>query len=705
MKQIFKTDFAGRPFVVELSELAQLTNGSALVSYGDTSVLVTACMSKEQKQNIDFFPLSVNYEEKLYSVGKIPGGFLKREGRASEKATLSARVIDRSLRPLFDKGFRNDIQIIATVLSVEYDNLPEITALIGASIALCISDIPFEGPTSAVTVGLIDGEFIVNPTSAQREISKLDLIVAGSKDAILMVEAGANEVSEEEMIKAILFAHEEIKKMIKFQMEIIRTVSKPKKDIPYYRPNEELKAAMYSETVEMLKGAVNNADKMSREDNIDKIRETIKEKYIALYPDSAIDINEIFVKALKGVVRDMIAHQNVRPDGRAYDEIRPITCEVGKLKRVHGSGLFTRGQTQALSVATLGALREEQIIDGITEEESKRYMHQYNFPPFCVGETGPIRGPGRREIGHGALAERALEPMIPSTEEFPYTIRVVSEVLASNGSSSQASICGSTLALMDAGVPIKAPVAGIAMGLIKEDDALVILSDIQGMEDFYGDMDFKVAGTANGITAIQMDIKLQGIDEEILTKALTKAKAGRLFILDKMLAVIDKPRDDVSEYAPRIITMQIPVDKIREVIGSGGKVINKIIDETGVKIDILDDGKIFIGSPDLTRAEKAKAIIESIIKDIEVGDVYSGKVTRIMNFGAFVELVNGKEGLVHISKLSNERVEKVEDVVKIGDIIEVKVIEIDKQGRIDLSRKAMLPKPEIKRTEEKKDDK
>ncbi|MFA0815879.1 MAG: polyribonucleotide nucleotidyltransferase [Anaerofustis sp.] len=704
MKQIFQTDFAGRPLVVELGELAQLANGSALVSYGDTTVLVTACMSKEQKQNIDFFPLSVNYEEKLYSVGKIPGGFLKREGRASEKATLSARVIDRSLRPLFDKGFRNDIQIVATVLSVEYDNLPEITALIGASLAVSISDIPFDGPTAGVTVGLIDGNFVINPTSEQREISRLDLIVAGSKDAILMVEAGAKEVTEEEMIKAILFAHEEIKKIIDFQTEIIQAVGKPKKDIPYYRPNEELKEAMYGESLELLKNAVSGPDKATREDNIDKVKDVIKEKYLALYPDNATDINEIFTKALKATIRDMIAHQNIRPDGRTQDEIRPITCEVGKLKRAHGSGLFTRGQTQALSVATLGALREEQIIDGITEEESKRYMHQYNFPPFCVGETGPIRGPGRREIGHGALAERALEPMIPSTDDFPYTIRVVSEVLSSNGSSSQASICGSTMALMDAGVPIKAPVAGIAMGLIKEEDALVVLADIQGMEDFYGDMDFKVAGTAEGITAIQMDIKIHGIDEEILTIALRKAKAGRLFILNKMLEAIDKPRPEVSAYAPRIITIQIPVDKIREVIGSGGKVINKIIDETGVKIDIMDDGKVFIGSPDLTRAEKAKAIIEGIVKDIEIGDVFTGKVTRIMNFGAFVELPNGKEGMIHISKLSHERVEKVEDAVKIGDIVEVKVIEIDKQGRIDLSRKAMLPKPEAKKPQEPKEN-
>ncbi len=702
MKKVFKTDFAGRPFVVEAGELAQLTNGSVFVSYGDTSVLVAATMSKDARENTDYFPLNINYEEKLYAVGKIPGGFLKREGRSSEKATLSARLIDRPLRPLFDKGFRHDVQIVATVMSVEYDNLPELTALIGSSIALGISDIPFDGPTAAVNIGLIDNEFILNPTSEQRESSTLSLVVAGTKEAILMVEAGADEVPEDMMIKAILFAHDEIKKMVVFQEEIIAEIGKEKQEIQYFRPNQELYDAMYEETLGLFKEAFVTPDKKQRNNILDAHKKMLTEKHLETYPEAGLDIKEIFEKVLKNIVREMIAHQSVRPDGRKYDEIRPISCEVGKLKRVHGSGLFTRGQTQVLSAATLGALREEQILDGLTEEESKRYMHHYNFPHFSVGETGPIRGPGRREIGHGALAERALLPVIPDTDDFPYTIRVVSEVLSSNGSTSQASVCGSTLSLMDAGVPIKAPVAGIAMGLIKEDDALVVLSDIQGMEDFYGDMDFKVAGTEKGITAIQMDIKLQGIDEEVLTTALMQAKTGRMHILGKMLAVLDKPRDEVSQYAPRIITIEIPVDKIRDVIGSGGKVINKIIDETGVKIDIQDDGKVFIGSPDLEKANEAKKIIEGIVKDIEVGDIITGKVTRIMNFGAFVGLPNGKDGLVHISKLSYDRVEKVEDVVNIGDTLEVKVIDIDKQGRVDLSRKAMLPPKPRKNNDDKK---
>ena len=692
MKQVFKTDFAGRELTVETGEVAMLTNGSVWISYGDTTVMVTACMSKEAKPEIDFFPLSVNYEEKLYAVGRIPGGFLKREGKASERATLNSRLIDRPLRPLFDKGFRNDVQVVATVLSVEYDNLPEITALLGSSLALSISDIPFDGPVGGVHVGLIDDEIVINPTSEQREVSKLNLTVAGTKQAVLMVEAGADEVTEDVMIKAILTAHEEIKKIVAFQEEIVKAIGKEKAEVKYYRPLEEITEKVLSESYEKLKGAFDTADRAKRDENVDKIRKEILDKYLAIYPDNKLDIKEIFTKALKSLVRNMIAYDKVRPDGRKYDEIRQISCDVHKLNRVHGSGLFTRGQTQVLSIVTLGALREEQILDGLTEDSSKRYMHHYNFPQYSVGETGPMRGPGRREIGHGALAERALEPVIPSKEEFPYTIRVVSEVVSSNGSTSQASVCGSTLSLMDAGVPIKKPVAGIAMGLIKEEDALVVLTDIQGLEDFYGDMDFKVAGTKDGITAIQMDIKIHGINEEILTTALAQAKQGRLFILDKMIECIDAPREEVNEYAPRIISIQIPVDKIREVIGAGGKVINKIIEETGVKIDIQDDGKVFIGSVDLEGANKAKKIIEGIVKDIEVGDTFTGKVTRLMNFGAFVELPNGKEGLVHISKLALERVEKVEDVVKVGDVIDVKVIDIDKQGRIDLSRKAMLSK-------------
>ena len=689
MKQVFSIEFMGRTLTAEVGELAQFANGSVFVSYGDTQILVTACMTKEPKQNIDFFPLSVNYEEKMYSVGKIPGGFLKREGRASEKATLSARLIDRPLRPLFDKGFRNDVQVIATVMSVEYDNLPEIAALFGASLALSISDIPFDGPAAGVQVGLVDGEIIINPTSAQREESLLDLVVAGTSEGVLMVEAGAKEVEEDTMIKAILLAHEEIKKLIDFQNEITEAVGKDKKQIEYYKPLDELKDTFYEAAYMSLKDCYGNADKEERDELIEGIKKELFSEYIEKYPDRGIDLNELFDKALKTLVRDMIINGSVRPDGRSLEEIRPISCAVSVLKRVHGSGLFTRGQTQVLSAVTLGALRDEQIIDNLTEEDSKRYMHHYNFLPYSVGETGPVRGPGRREIGHGALAERALEPVIPSTDEFPYTIRIVSEVLSSNGSTSQASVCGSTLSLMDAGVPIKASVAGIAMGLIKEGDKVAVLSDIQGLEDFYGDMDFKVAGTSRGITAIQMDMKIHGIDEKVLEQALRQAHEGRIFILKKMLDVIPEPKEELKEFAPRIITMEIPVDKIREVIGTGGKVINKIIDETGVKIDILDDGKVYIGSPDLVSSEKAKKIIESIIRDVEVGDIYTGKVSRLLNFGAFVELPNGKEGLIHISKLAKERVAKVEDVVQIGDIVDVKVIEI-KQGKIDLMR--LLPK-------------
>ncbi|MBO7699692.1 MAG: polyribonucleotide nucleotidyltransferase [Eubacteriaceae bacterium] len=699
MKQTFKTDFAGRPFVVETGELARLANGSALVSYGDTSVLITACMSKEPKPGLDYFPLSINYEEKLYAVGRIPGGFLRREGRASDKATLSARLIDRPLRPMFDKGFRNDVQVVATVVSVEYDNLPEITALNGASLALCISDIPFDGPVGGVNMGLVNGELVVNPTSEQRAVSDLNLTVAGTEEAVLMVEAGANIVSEDIMIKAILKAHEEIKKIVAFQKDIIAQIGKAKADIPYHRPDEAIYDVIHDEAYDLFTEVLKETDKIARDAKTEAAQKALVEKYSEQFPEGASDIIEISEKILKEIVRKKISEDGVRPDGRTLTEIRPITCEVGKLKRVHGSGIFTRGLTQVMSVVTLGTLRDNQILDGLTEEDSKRYMHQYNFPPYSTGETGRIGSPGRREIGHGALAERALEPVIPSVEEFPYSIRVVSEVLSSNGSTSQASVCGSTLSLMDAGVPIKAPVAGIAMGLIKTDDKICVLSDIQGVEDFYGDMDFKVAGTAEGITAIQMDIKIHGINEEILTKALTQAREGRLFILGKMLACIDKPRAEVSEYAPRIITMHIPVDKIREVIGSGGKVINKIIEDTGVKIDIEDDGTVYIGSTDAAAGLKAQQIIEGIIKDIEVGEVFTGKVTRIMNIGAFVEMPNGREGLVHISKLDTKRVENVEDVVSIGDEIEVKVVEIDKQGRINLSRKALLPGGEDDRPE------
>ncbi len=703
MTQIFKTMLAGREVTVETGTLAQQTNGSAFVSYGDTQILITACMSKEPKSNADFFPLSVNYEEKLYSVGKIPGGFLKREGKASEQATLHSRLIDRALRPLFDKGCRNDVQVIATVMSVDHDNAPEIAALFGCSLAVCISDIPFDGPVAAVNIGLVDGEFIVNPTSAQREVSRLDLTVAGTEDAVLMVEAGANEVDEETMIKAILFAQKELQPLIQLQKEVMAAVGKEKADIPYYRPLAEIEEKVFPVSYDKLKAVIVTDDKVLRNDLIDQARAEVKEMFGEEYPDNIMDIDEVFTKALKKLIRNMITFENVRPDGRKITEIRKITCEAGRLKRAHGSAVFTRGQTQVLSAVTLGQLREEQILDGVGEEESKRYIHHYNFPPYSTGETGALRSPGRREIGHGALAERALLPVIPSPEEFPYTIRVVSEVLSSNGSTSQASVCGSTLSLMDAGVPIKAAVAGIAMGLIKEEDSVVVLSDIQGLEDFYGDMDFKVAGTSRGITAIQMDIKIHGIDEEILTQALHQAREGRMFIMGKMLETLPEPREEMSPYAPRVISMQIPVDKIREVIGTGGKVINQIIADTGVKIDITDDGMVYIMSVDMAGAEKAKGIIEDIIRDIEIGDVYTGKITRILPIGAFMELPGNKEGLIHISKIAHERVEVVEDYLKVGDITTAKVIDI-KQGKYDLSRKALLPMPEGMSEEKKRNN-
>lgn len=693
MKKVFTTNFLGRELSVEVGEMAQLTNGSVFMSYGDTQILVNACMSKEAKEGIDFFPLSVFYEEKMYSVGKIPGGFLKREGRASEKATLTCRLIDRPLRPLFDKGFRNDVQIVATVMGVDQDNSPEITALLGASLALGVSDIPFGGPVGAVNVGLIDGQLVFNPTSEEREKSDLSLTVAGTSEAILMVEAGANEVDEAVMSNAIMSAHAHIKEIIKFQEEIIKEVGKEKAEVTYYRPSEELKEALHDEAKEGFRKAYEIHEKQAREDRIEEVKSELKAKYEDEYPDMDLDFTEIFNKILKEVVRAMISNEGVRPDGRKVDEIRPITASVDKIKKSHGSGLFTRGQTQVLSIATLGAISDGQTIDGIGEETSKRYIHHYNFPAYSVGETGPMRGPGRREIGHGALAERALLPVVPSVEQFPYTIRVVSEVLASNGSTSQASVCGSTLCLMDAGVPLKAPVAGIAMGLIKEEDKVSVLSDIQGVEDFYGDMDFKVAGTRKGITAIQMDIKIKGINEEILSEALARAKKGRFHILDKMNEAIEAPREDVKATAPKIVIMQIPVDKIKDVIGPGGKMINKIIDQTGVKIDILEDGKTFVGAVDNDAVKKGVAMIEDITREIEAGDIYTGKVVKIMDFGAFVQIPGGKEGLIHISKLAHERVNKVEDVLKVGDEVNVKVIEIDRQGRINLSRKALLPKP------------
>jgi polyribonucleotide nucleotidyltransferase len=691
----YQINLAGRPLSVEIGKVAKQANGAALVRYGDTVVLVTAVVSAQPREGIDFFPLLVDYEERLYAVGKIPGSFLRREGRPTESAILAARTIDRPIRPLFPKGFRNDVQVVATVLSVDPDNPTDTTAMIGASIALSISEIPFQGPVAGVHVGRVDGQLVINPTLQQAEKSDLDVIIAGTKDAIMMVEAGAKEVPEEEILEAILFGHEEVKKLVAFQEEIKAEIGKPPIEVEPYEPDPQIVAAVKEYCSEQLTVALRTGDKLERESRVDQLKEETHH-YLAEqlgeedYAAKARDISEALDSLIKQEVRRMIVEDKIRVDGRALDEIRPISCEVGVLPRAHGSGLFTRGQTQVLSTVTLGRVSEEQILDGLNDEDTKRYIHHYNFPAFSVGEVKPVRGPGRREIGHGALAERALAPMIPSEEEFPYTIRVVSEVLESNGSTSQASICGSTLALMDAGVPIKKPVAGVAMGLVKYEEQICVLSDIQGLEDHLGDMDFKVAGTKEGVTAIQMDMKISGISKEILQQALAQAREGRLFILDKMLAVIDQPRADLSPYAPRMITFEIDPDKIRDVIGPGGKMIRKIIEETGVDIDIEDDGRVFITSVDSTAGEKARAIIERLTSDVEVGKTYLGKVVRLMNFGAFVEILPGKEGLVHISQLDKERVAKVEDVVHVGDEILVKVIEIDKLGRINLSRKALL---------------
>ena len=698
MERKFQYKLAGRDLTVTIGKVAEQASGACLVQYGDTVVLATTTASKEPRQGIDFFPLSVDYEEKLYSVGKIPGGFIKREGRPSEKAILTSRLIDRPLRPLFPNGYRNDVQVITTVLSVDQDHSPEIVAMIGSSIALSISDIPFDGPTGSVLIGLIDGKFVINPNSEEREKSEIHLVVAGTKNAVMMVEAGANEVSEEVMLDGILTAHAEIAKICDFIESIAKEVGKPKKEFALFIPNEEIRVKIIEYGREKLIDAINTFEKQERLDNIDKVSKEIKEVFLEEYPESGQDINEIIEDMLKEEVRRLILEEGVRPDNRKADEIRPITTDIGLLPRTHGSGLFTRGQTQVLTIATLGAISDAQVIDGLGEEESKRYMHHYNFPPYSVGDARPLRGPGRREIGHGALAERALEPVIPSEDVFPYTIRLVSEVLSSNGSSSQASVCGSTLSLLDAGVPIKSPVAGIAMGLIKEDNKVAILSDIQGMEDHLGDMDFKVAGTKEGITAIQMDIKIAGIDKPILEEALEKARLGRLYILGKMEETISTPRENLSPYAPKMYTMQVNPDKIRDIIGPGGKMINKIIDETGVKIDIDDSGKVFIASVTQEDGEKAIDMINKIVKEVEVGDIYLGKVTRITNFGAFVDVLNGKEGLLHISNIARERVNKVEDVLALGDEILVKVMEIDNQGRINLSRKVLLP--EEPKTEE-----
>lgn len=686
----FQMLLSGRPLVIETGKLAKQAGGAVLVRYGDTAVLVTATASAEPREGIDFFPLTVDYEERLYSVGKIPGGFIKREGRPSEAAILSGRLIDRPIRPLFADGFRNDVQVIATVLSVDQNNSPEIPAMIGASCALSISNIPFNGPIAGVRVGRIDGQLIVNPTIEEQAKSELNLVIAGTRDAVLMVEAGANELSEAIVLEAITFGHDVIKQIVAFQDDIVAQVGKQKREIKLYQIPADIDAAVRDYATEKMRIAVTNPDKLAREEQIKQLKLEAATHFAELYPDNAKDVSNCLQKIVKETVRKMITVDKIRPDGRKVDEVRPVSCEVGLLARTHGSGLFTRGQTQVLTVTTLGAIGDEQILDGLGVEESKRYMHHYNFPSYSVGETRPSRGPGRREIGHGALAERALVPVLPSESDFPYTIRLVSEVLESNGSSSMGSVCGSTLSLMDAGVPIKAPVSGVAMGLVKDGDYYTILTDIQGMEDALGDMDFKVAGTEKGITAIQMDIKIAGLTKEILTDALEQARLGRAHILGKMLAAIREPRKELSPFAPRIITMEIDPDKIRDVIGPGGKTIKKIIDETGVTIDIEDDGKVFIAAVDSEAGQKAVRIIQNLTRDVEVGAVYLGKVTRLMNFGAFVEIIPGKEGLVHISQLARERVAKVEDVVKIGDEIMVKVTEIDRQGRVNLSRKELL---------------
>ncbi len=696
MFKTFETELAGRKLIIENGKIAELANGSVMVRYGDTVVMVNVTASKEPRDGIDFFPLSVDYEEKLYAVGKIPGSYQKREGKPADKAILTSRAIDRPLRPLFPKDFRNDVCVVATVLSVDQDNSPEVAAMIGASCALSISDIPFGGPTAAVNVGYVDGEIVINPTLSQREKSKLNLTVAGTKEKIAMIEAGADEIPNAIMLDAIKKGHVEIKKICDFISKIKEEIGKPKFEYKSFEVDHEVYEEIEQNYKERMYKDVQAQDKEIRDANMDKIKEDVINDYTAKYgeeqtEEKLTDIAEALYKLEKKCVREMIFKEHKRPDGRKLDEIRPLSCEVGILPRVHGSSLFTRGQTQVMSIATLGMISEEQILDGIDEQESKRYMHQYNFPAYSVGEARPSRGPGRREIGHGALAEKALVPVLPSKEEFPYAIRVVSEVLSSNGSTSQASICGSTLALMDAGVPIKEPVAGISTGLVTDPenpDNYVMLTDIQGLEDFFGDMDFKVGGTKNGITAIQVDIKVDGLSYKIIEEAFERTQKARMYILDEiMLKQIDKPREEISKYAPNIIKTQIKIEKIRDVIGPGGKMINKIIDETGVKIDIEEDGMVYIYANDAENGNKALEMIKEIVKEIEVDGIYEGVVTKIMPFGAFVDLGQGKEGLLHISKISKKRIEKVEDVLKEGDIVKVKVYEIDEQGRINLTKK------------------
>lgn len=690
MEKSFRMELAGRPLIVETGKMAKQASGAVLVRYGETVVLVTSTASKEAREGMDFFPLTVDYEEKMYAVGKMPGGFLRREGRPGNSAILNARLIDRPIRPLFDKRCRNDIHVMATVLSVDYDNAPELCGMLGASASLGISDIPWDGPIAGVRVGRIDGQFVINPTQEQLKVSTLNITVAGSETAILMVEGGAQEAPEEDVLDAIMFGHKTIKELVAFQKKIIEEVGKPKRTLIFPEIPEEIKTAIYAYAERPLKEAIFNPDKLTREAHMEEVRKEAEAHFKEIYPENGSDIAECLNHLTKEIVRHMISVDKIRPDGRALDEIRPISCEVGLLPRVHGSALFTRGQTQALTITTLAPMSETQIIDDLTQETEKRYIHQYNFPSYSVGETKSSRGPGRREIGHGALAERALIPVIPTVEEFPYAIRVVSEILESNGSSSQASVCGSTMSLMNAGVPIKAPVAGIAMGLVNEGEHFTVLTDIQGMEDALGDMDFKVAGTAKGITAIQMDIKIHGLSREILLAALQQAQKGRMFILGKMAECIDKPAEHLSPYAPKIITLTIPVDRIRDVIGSGGKIINKIISETGVKMDVEEDGHVYIATPDEEAAQQAKKWVEELTHEVQVGETYLGKVTRLMKFGVFVEILPGKEGMVHVSQLATRRVEKPEDVVHEGDEIMVKVTEIDDKGRINLSRKALL---------------
>jgi len=696
MQKVFETTFCNRRVTADIGRYSLLSNGSVLMGYGETMVLINANASEKPKEGVDFFPLSVDYEERLYAVGKIPGGFIKREGRPTEKAILSGRAIDRPIRPLFPKGYRNDVQVVCTVMSVDADNLPEVLAINGASLALSISDIPFEGPVAAVMVGNIDGKFIINPTAAERELSNLELLIVSTREKVAMIEAKGDEIAEDVMYNAIMFGHEACQELIKFQDDIVSEIGKEKKIPVLYHVAEEIEMAVREYSFDKLWECMQIDNREERQNKTDEVKADIFEHFAEIFPDNGKDIDEVIYGLMKEHVRRMIIKEKRRPDGRKFEEIRPLSADVEILPRTHGTGIFQRGQTQVMTVATLGPLRDVQVLDGLGDEDSKRYMHHYNFPPYSTGEVKFLRGPGRREIGHGALAEKALEPVIPTEEEFPYAIRLVSEVLSSNGSTSQAAVCASTLALMHAGVPIKRPVAGIAMGLVTGKDATEteVLTDIQGIEDFFGDMDFKVAGTERGITAIQVDTKLDGLTNDVIRRAIDNAKTARITILKVMTDRIAKPNEELSKYAPRIIVLNVDPDKIRDVIGPGGKTIKKIIADTGVKIDTEDDGRILIYATEMESGKAAQKIIESITKEVEVGEIYMGKVNRVTTFGAFVEVLPGKEGLVHISKLAHERVNKVEDVVNVGDELLVKVTEIDGQGRINLSHKDTIKKPE-----------